>query len=121
MHYIPKLNLLPILMSKSKPRVRRQSTGPTAFDQARDEMFQHIMHCGVIGADAEHVREWFDETMAYMAERWYELTPGEMKDLRTLGERFAQPAKATQPVVADEPEATGEQPAAEGSLDVAAV
>ncbi len=108
-------------MSKSKPRVRRQSTGPTLFDQARDELFQHIMHCGVIGADAEHVREWFDETMAYMGERWYELSPTELKDLRTLGERFAQPAMAAQPGAAAEPEATGEQPADEGSLDVATV
>ena len=102
-------------MSKSKPRVRRQSTGPTLFDQARDELFQHIMHCGVIGAEAEHVREWFDQTMAYMGERWFELSPTELKDLRTLGERFAQPAKASAPAAAESTIA-GEEPTAEDSL-----
>ena len=34
---------------------------PSPFDQARDELFQHVMRCGVVGADPEHVREWFDE------------------------------------------------------------
>jgi hypothetical protein len=66
---------------------------PSAFDQARDELFQHIMRCGVIGADPEHMREWFDETTAYFAERYHELSKQQITDLRTLGERFAAPTK----------------------------
>ena len=38
---------------------------PSPFEQARDELFQHIMRCGVVGADAEHVEEWFGETIKY--------------------------------------------------------
>jgi hypothetical protein len=43
---------------------------------------------------------WFDETMAYMAERYHELAAGELSDLRTLGERFSQPAKSQQQAIA---------------------
>lgn len=64
------------------------------MDQARDELFQHIMRCGVVGADPDHQREWFDETMAYMTERYHELHAVELAELRTMGERFAAPAPA---------------------------
>ena len=67
---------------------------PTPFEQARDELFQHIMTCGVVGADLEHQHEWFGETMKYFAERYPELSEGQVSDLRKLGERFAQPPKA---------------------------
>ena len=67
---------------------------PTPFEQARDELFQHIMTCGVVGADLEHQHEWFDDTMKYFAERYPELGEGQMNELRKLGERFAQPPKA---------------------------
>ena len=70
---------------------------PSAFDQARDELFQHIMRCGVIGSDPEHMREWFDETTAYFAERYHELSKKEVTDLRVLGERFAAPTKRQEP------------------------
>lgn len=69
------------------------ATQPSPFDQARDELFQHIMRCGVIGSEEEHMKEWFDETMAYLAERYHELNKKEVADLRTLGERFAAPTK----------------------------
>jgi hypothetical protein len=80
----------------AKPKVRRQkvSTAPTVFEQARDEMFQHIMRCGVIGSDPEHQAEWFNDTMPYLADRYHELSETELGELRTLGERFSQPAKA---------------------------
>lgn len=80
----------------AKPKSTRRSTpaGPTPFEQARDELFQHIMTCGVVGADLEHQHEWFDETMKYFAERYPELGEGQVKELRKLGERFAQPPKA---------------------------
>ena len=80
-------------MAKQKSGRSATST-PTPFDQARDELFQHIMTCGVVGADLEHQHEWFDETMKYFAERYPELVEGDMKELRKLGERFAQPPKA---------------------------
>lgn len=70
------------------------SAAPTPFEQARDELFQHIMTCGVVGADAEHQHEWFEDTMKYFAERYPELSENHLKDLRKLGERFAQPPKA---------------------------
>ena len=69
---------------------------PMPFDQARDELFQQIMTCGVIGADAEHQEEWFGETIKYFAERYPELNPRQLDDLKTLGSRFAQPPKARQ-------------------------
>ena len=68
------------------------------FAQARDELFQHIIGCDVVGAEAGHQKEWFDETMAYMADRFHELDAAKLAELRTLGERFAQPAKRNQAV-----------------------
>jgi len=81
-------------MAKPKSRPRPEANVPSAFDQARDELFQHIMRCEVIGADTEHQAEWFGETLAYFGERYHELGERELAELRTLGERFAQPPKA---------------------------
>ena len=77
-----------------KNRQRRVVTPPTPFEQARDELFQQIMRCEVIGATPDHQAEWFAETMAYFAERYPELKPADVNDLRQLGERFVQPPKA---------------------------
>jgi hypothetical protein len=66
---------------------------PTAFEEARDELFQQIMQCGVIGADPEHQTEWFQDTMAYLSDRYPELSPPQLTELRTLGDRFVQPPK----------------------------
>ncbi len=87
-------------MNSKKPKGRRVAAEPKPFDQARDELFQHIMRCEVVGSLPEHQKEWFDETLAYMAERYHELSTVELADLRTLGERFAQPAKSGQAVSA---------------------
>ena len=78
-----------------KNRQRRVVTPPTPFEQARDELFQQIMRCEVIGAEPGHQGEWFTETMTYFAERYPELKPADVNDLRKLGERFVQPPKAT--------------------------
>jgi hypothetical protein len=67
---------------------------PSPFEQARDELFQHIMRCGVVGADPEHIEEWFADTMKYMTERYPELSEQQVNELKTLGMRFAQPPKA---------------------------
>lgn len=81
-------------MSKQKPRYTRSaSPAVTPFEEARDEMFQHIMKCGVIGATADDQKEWFDATMSYLADRYHELSQKQVNELRVLGERFSQPAK----------------------------
>ena len=87
-------------MSNKKTKPRRVAAEPTPFEQARDELFQHIIRCEVPGSNPDHQKEWFDETIAYMADRYHELSAVELADLRTLGERFAKPAKSGQPVSA---------------------
>lgn len=79
----------------AKKTIRRHATPalPTPFDEARDELFQHIMRCGVIGSEPEHQLEWFDETMKYLADRYHELSAEQLKQIRLLGERFVQPPK----------------------------
>jgi hypothetical protein len=57
------------------------------------------MKCGVIGALPEHQTEWFDATMTYFEERYPELSKLELVQLRTLGERFAQPMKKNKQAV----------------------
>lgn len=79
----------------AKPKSRKAGPAvPTPFEEARDELFQHIMQCGVVGADSEHQHEWFEETLKYLGERYPELGELQVKELRKLGERFAQPPKA---------------------------
>jgi hypothetical protein len=80
-------------MAKKSIRPTRTPSTPTAFEEARDELFQHIMRCGVVGADPEDQQAWFSETMAYLTERFHELSADQITQLRTLGERFAQPPK----------------------------
>ncbi len=84
-------------MARPKSRPRPEATVASPFDQARDEMFQHIMRCEVIGADPEHQAEWFNDTMPYLEERFPELGEAKLAELRALGERFAKPLKAAQP------------------------
>ena len=90
-------------MAKKQNSQRYQAPSAPAgykapFDEARDELFQHIMRCGVIGAELEHQKEWFDATLSYFAERYPELSKLQFAQLRTLGERFAQPLKSKQAV-----------------------
>jgi hypothetical protein len=79
-------------MAKQRDR-RRPPAAPTPFEEARDELFQHVMRCGVIGAEPEDQAQWFAEPMAYVEERFPELEARELAEIRTLGERFAQPPK----------------------------
>jgi hypothetical protein len=80
-------------MAKQKNRRTSAPAGATPFEESRDELFQHIIRCGVIGAEPEHVSEWFDDTMRYFGERYPELTSEQLEELRVLGARFAQPPK----------------------------
>jgi hypothetical protein len=80
-------------MAKKNIRQTKTPSIPSAFEEARDELFQHIMRCGVVGADHEDQVAWFNETMPYFTERYHELGEDQIKQLRTLGERFSQPPK----------------------------
>lgn len=80
-------------MVKPKLRPRRDAMAPSPYQEARDELFQQIMQCGVIGCHAEDQKEWFDGTLEYLAGRYPEIKPPEIAELRTLGERFAQPTR----------------------------
>lgn len=80
-------------MAKKPIRQTRTPSTPTAFEEARDELFQHIMRCGVVGAEQEDQQAWFAETISYLTERYHELSEDQIVQLRTLGERFAQPPK----------------------------
>lgn len=80
--------------ARKKPRpdpVRNESV----LDQARDELFSHILRCGVIDADEVHRNEWLDDTLQYLAERYTDLTEEDVARLRTLGDRFCRPIVVT--------------------------
>ncbi len=80
-------------MAKQKTRHSGPAALPSPFEEARDELFQHIMRCGVVGAAEEDQAEWFQATMQYMTERYPELSEQKIEELKTLGQRFAQPPK----------------------------
>ena len=77
-------------MSKNKSE---QNPDDVAFAQARDELFSHVLRCGVIDALPEHQKDWFDDTMLYLADRYDTLSDEELGQLRLLGERFCQPVQ----------------------------
>src|SRR5207247_5428675 len=83
----------PSRMAKKRSEPRKVST-PTPFEQARDELFSHILRCGVLEAAPEHQKEWFDDTMLYLTDRYPELREGEITELRVLGERYCRPVVA---------------------------
>lgn len=80
-------------MAKKRSAPRKPST-PSPFDQARDELFSHILRCGVLEASPEHQKEWFDDTMLYLAERYEGLDERQLGELRVLGERYCRPVVA---------------------------
>jgi hypothetical protein len=80
-------------MHKKKPR---QTEDAVSFSQARDELFSHILRCGVIDALPEHQKDWLDDTMLYLADRYDTLSEEELGQLRVLGERFCQPVQRKQ-------------------------
>jgi hypothetical protein len=76
-----------------KQKKLRREPDAVSFAQARDEMFSHILRCGVIEALPEHQKDWFDDTMLYLGDRYEDLTEEELAQLRVLGERFSQPVQ----------------------------
>lgn len=77
-------------MSKDKPP-KTKAAPSRLFDQARDELFSHILRCGVLEAAAKDQKDWFDDTMEYLGERYEGLNQRELQALRQLGERYCQP------------------------------
>ena len=77
-------------MNKKKPQ---RDPEAVSFAQARDELFSHILRCGVIDALPEHQKDWFDDTMQYIADRYEDLSKEQLAQLRTLGERYCQPVQ----------------------------
>lgn len=76
----------------AKPKQSKRHEDPTnIFEQARDELFSHILRCGVLEAAPEDQKEWFDDTMEYLAERYEMLSDHELTELRRVGERYCQP------------------------------
>jgi len=89
-------------MAKKRKEPRKLAPPASASDQARDELFSHILRCGVLEATPEHQKEWFDDTMLYLADRYEDLTEDDLTRLRTLGERYCQPVVGRRtPVGAD--------------------
>lgn len=64
----------------------------TVLDRARDELFSHIQRCDVLQATEEHQREWLEETMSFMGERYPDLTKLQMAQLEAMGRRYIRPA-----------------------------
>lgn len=85
-------------MSKKKPRRTGSQPSPSSFDQARDELFSHILRCGVIEALPEHQKDWFDDTMGYLTDRYDDMDEEQLRRLRTLGERYCQPVRRAETV-----------------------
>ena len=77
-------------MSKQKTRSTPEAA---SFAQARDELFSHILRCGVIDALPGHQKDWFDDTMGYVADRYEALSKEELAQLRVLAERYCQPVR----------------------------
>jgi hypothetical protein len=82
-------------MGKKK---NRSAPEAVSFSQARDELFSHILRCGVIEALPEHQKDWFEDTMGYIADRYEDLSEQELAQLRTLGERYCQPVRRVEPM-----------------------
>ena len=80
-------------MGKKRPKWLEND--PTIFDQARDELFSHILRCGVLEADREHQKAWFDDTMQYLNERYPKLTEERLEQIRLLGERYCKPVRGS--------------------------
>ncbi|MEE8361381.1 MAG: hypothetical protein V3R71_04455 [Gemmatimonadales bacterium] len=73
-------------MAKNTTQGRSNSS-----DQARDELFSHILRCDVLEAEPEHQKDWFDDTMQYLADRYLDLSTEDLANVRVLGERYCQP------------------------------
>ncbi len=77
-------------MSSSKPGNRTEAL-LSGRAQARDELFSHILRCGVLEASEQHKKDWFDDTMEYLSDRYDTLTDNDLAEVRRLGEVYCRP------------------------------
>lgn len=62
------------------------------MERARDELFSHINRCGVLQAEEEDQKQWMEETIEYLAERYPDLGDPQLEELFAVGMRFCRPA-----------------------------
>ncbi len=99
---------------------------PKTLDRARDELFSHINRCGVLQAAEDDQKNWMDETIDYLGERYPELSQAELQDLHSVGIRFCMPAirngvaSSEQETEQETETESGEQPAQVSSSPEAA-
>jgi hypothetical protein len=55
------------------------------LDKARDELMSHVVRCEVLEASMEHRVEWLGDTLAFMAERYPQLSGLQMAQLEMMG------------------------------------
>ncbi len=79
------------MAKQRKPFTKSTTTAPSLIDQARDELFGHILRCGVTEAEPDQQKEWMDDTVQYLGERYPDLDEEMLNQVRTLGERFCRP------------------------------
>ena len=90
---------------KRERREQRPERQESVAERARNELFSAIRQCGVIAAAEDDQIEWMDDTIRFLAERYPELTPAELEQLKVTGLRFCQPVKphgSTQSTAADD-------------------
>jgi hypothetical protein len=63
----------------------------TALDRARDELFSHINRCGVLEATDDQQKEWMDDTLKFLEERYPDLSAKDLKELEQVGLRYCKP------------------------------
>ena len=80
-----------VLSRKKRDRRERPERQESVADRARNELFSAIRQCGVIGAAEDEQSEWMDDTIRFLAERYPELSPTELDQLKMTGIRFCQP------------------------------
>lgn len=76
---------------KKRDRRERPERQESVADRARNELFSAIRQCGVIDAAEDEQIEWMDDTIRFLAERYPELSPSELEQLKLTGLRFCQP------------------------------
>jgi hypothetical protein len=76
---------------KRDRREQRPERQESVAERARNELFSAIRQCGVIGAAEDEQTEWMDDTVRFLAQRYPELTPEELEQLKITGLRFCQP------------------------------
>lgn len=62
------------------------------FEDARDRLFQEMHRCDVLGAEAEDVDAWLDDTVEYLGEQFRSLNLGQLDKLKRAGRNYAAPA-----------------------------